>query len=92
MIDSSDLLNSLSTQKDSVDSFIKGDVVSIRYVYEVGHVNEVLYIRRKIDLANPLAKNDSSLTDASVLIMMDGRFYIYFEDYFEKRNNEKNLG
>lgn len=46
----------------------------------------------KINLADPLSKKDSHLTEPLLLTMYDGQLHNDFEDYFKTKNHEKNLG
>ena len=70
-VDSKDLFTSLSTQRNSIDRSIRGDVASIRFEFQVGNVNKISWIPGKINLADPLTNKDSQLTDALLVFMYE---------------------
>ena len=91
-VDSKDLFTSLSTQRNSIDRSIRGDVASIRFEFQVGKVNRIKCITGKINLADVLTKKDSPLTDDLQLTLFTGRLNISFEDFAESKSTEKNYG
>lgn len=91
-VDSRDLFTSLSTQKNSIDKSIRGDVSCVRYEFETGAVDKVSWIPGQSNLANPLTKMDSSLTDALQLTLFTGRLCFDFEKISETKLSEKNFG
>ena len=55
-VDSKDLFTSLSTQKNSIDKAIQGDVGCIRFEFQTGAVDMVSWIPGNINLADPLTE------------------------------------
>ena len=91
-VDSKDLFTSLSTQRNSIDRSIRGDVASIRYEFQVGNVRQISWIPGKINLADVLTKKDSPLTDALQLTLFNGRLNLDFEGNHETKSSDKNYG
>lgn len=87
-----DLFTSLSTQKKSIDKSIRGDVSCIRYEFQTGAVDKISWIPGQANLAEPLTKKDSSLTDAIQLNLFTGRLCFKFEDIAETKRSDKNFG
>lgn len=91
-VDSKDLFTSMSTQKTSVDKSIRGDVACIRYEFQVGNVSKISWIPGSLNLADPLTKTDSPLTEALQLTLYTGRLMIEYEKAAETKSCEKNYG
>lgn len=91
-VDSKDMFTSLSTQKSSIDKSLRGDVSCIRYDFQTGAVDEISWIPGHANLADPLTKKDSCLTDALQLTLFTGRLCFKFEDTAETKCSEKNFG
>lgn len=91
-VDSKDLFTSLSTQRNSIDRSIRGDVASIRYEFQVGNVRQISWIPGKLNLADVLTKKDSPLTDALQLTLFTGRLHIDLEGNTETKSADKNYG
>ena len=91
-VDSKDLFTSLSTQRNSIDRSIRGDVASIRYEFQVGNVRQISWIPGKLNLADVLTKKDSPLTDALQLTLFTGKLQIDLEGHTETKSADKNYG
>ena len=91
-VDSKDLFTSLSTQKNSIDNLIRGDVSCIRFEFQTGAVDQISWIPGRINLADPLTKKDSSITGALQLTLFTGRLCMDFEEQAETKSSQKNLG
>ena len=91
-VDSKDLFSSLSTQRQSIDRSIRGDVACIRFEFQVHNINYITWIPGSINLADPLTKTDSPLTDALVLTLFTGRLAIDFESTAETKSSDKFYG
>lgn len=91
-VDSKDLFTSLSTQKNSIDKSIRGDVGCIRYEFQTGAVEKISWIPGSVNLADPLTKKDSSLTDALQLTLFTGRLCIDLDSVSETKSSENNFG
>lgn len=63
-VDSKDFFSSLSTQKLSIHKSIRGYVSSIRYEFQTGAVDKISWIPGTTNIADPLTKKDSCLTNA----------------------------
>lgn len=70
---SEDLYTSLTTQQQSIDLSIRGDVSVIRYEFETRRVHEVVWIPGKLNLADCGTKIDSQLTSAVNQLLQTGR-------------------
>ena len=91
-VDSKDLFTSLSTQRNSIDKSIRGDVSCIRFEFQTGAVDTISWIPGQANLADPLTKKDSCLTDALQLTLFTGRLRFNFEEIAETKSSEKNFG
>lgn len=91
-VDSKDLFTSLSTQRNSIDRSIRGDVGCIRYEFQTHAVEKISWIPGKTNLADPLTKKDSSLTDTLQLTLFSGRLCIDFDSVSETKSSERNFG
>ena len=76
--DSKDLFNSLSTQRNSIDKSIRGDVNLIRFEYETHSVNTVVWIPGKCIPPDQGTKRDSALTDVLRLMLYTAKISIDF--------------
>ena len=92
LVDSKDLFTSLSTQKNSIDKSIRGDVRCIRFEFQTGAVDEMSWIPGRINLADPMTKKDSCPTDALQFTLFSGRLCIDFEELAETKSSQKNFG
>lgn len=91
-VDSKDLFTSLSTQRNSIDRSIRGDVGCIRYEFQTGAVEKISWIPGTTNLADPLTKKNSSLTDVLQLTLFSGRICTDFDAVSETKRSEKNFG
>ena len=91
-VDSKDLFTSLSTQRNSVDRSIRGDVASIRFEYQVGNVSDIIWIPGKTNLADALTKTDSPLTSALILTLFSGKLSIDYSESESKSSINRNYG
>lgn len=72
VVDSKDLFTYLSTQKNSIDRSTRSIVNTIRFEYETGGVDEVIWVPRSVNLPDPGTKTDSSLALALQLMKTNG--------------------
>ncbi len=91
-VDSKDLFNSMSTQRQSIDRSIRGDVACIRYEFQTGSVNEISWIPGKMNLADVLTKTDSPLSEALKLTMFNGKLCFNYSDVIETKSSERHYG
>ena len=89
--DSKDLFNALSTQRNSIDKSIRGDVNLIRFEYETHSVNTVVWIPGKTNPADPGTKRDSPLTEVLRLMLYTGQIQIPFTGS-QTRSSYRSLG
>ena len=78
-VDSKDLFSSVSTQRNSIDQFIRGDVSSIRFTFHTGSVKKISWVPGNINLADPLTKKASQLTELLQLTLLTGRLRVDLE-------------
>ena len=91
VVDSKDLYSSLSTQRQSIDKSIRGDVSMIRYYFETGVLSQVVWIPGKVNLADVGTKPDSPLTTALQHCLASGTLPFDFEKS-EARSTDLPLG
>lgn len=91
-VDSKDLFTSLSTQKNSIDSSIRGDVGCIRFEFRTGTVEKISWIPGKVNLADPLTKKDSVLTEPLQLTLFTGRLSLYLDTVAETKSAGSSFG
>lgn len=89
-VDSKDLWSSLSTCRNPEDKSILADVQLLRYNFETHHLNKLIWLPRKINLADPLTKRDSPLCETLQLMLFDGTIPIDFATA-ETRASNKSL-
>jgi len=92
VVDSKDLYTSLTTQRNSIDRSIRADVNIIRFEYEVGNVDEIVWIPGSTNLADPGTKPDSALSEALQLTLFEGRIAIDFDAQQSHIRNDRTLG
>lgn len=78
-VDSKDLFTSMSTQRNSIERSIRGDVSCIRFELQVGSVSDITWIPGKINLVDPLTKPDSPITDSLQLPLFNVRLNLDYE-------------
>lgn len=91
-VDSKDLFLSFSTQKNSIDRSIRGYIGCTRYEYRTVAVEKVSWIPGSTNLADPLTKKDSSLTNALQLSLFSGRLCVNFDAVSETKKSGSNFG
>ena len=91
LLDSKDLYNSLSTQRNSVDKSVRDDVNYIRYDFECGNVSTIFWVPGKINLADPGTKPDSPLCEQLQITLNDGKISVPIKDG-EFRRFDRSLG
>ena len=92
IVDSKDLYTSMSTQRNSIDRSIRGDVSTIRFECLTGNINRISWIPGKINLADPLTKKDSALTDTLQLCLHTGKINVCLNEMETKDFSKNNLG
>lgn len=63
-LDSRDLFTSLSTKRNSVDKSIRAEVNVIRFEYETGNADEIVWIPSRVNLIDPGTNTDSPLVQS----------------------------
>ena len=91
-VDSKDLFTSLSTQKNSIDSSITGDVECIRFELQTGTVEKISWIPGKVNLADPLTNKYSVLTAPLLLTLFTGRLSLDLFTVAATKYARKNFG
>ncbi len=91
-VDSKDLFTSLSTQRNSIDRSIRGDVSSIRFEFQTGAVEKISRVPGNVNLADPLTKKDSQLSDLLQLTLYKGRLCVDLDASSETKHSQKNFG
>ena len=71
-LDSKDLFQSLSTQRNSIDKSIRADVNVIRHEFETKNVHKIMWIPGKQNLSDPGTKCDSPLSISLQLMLFTG--------------------
>lgn len=64
---------------------MRGDVSVIRYEFETHKVNRVTWIPGKVNITDPLTKNNSPLTDPLQFAMLNGEIPISFNGAEDRR-------
>ena len=81
LLDSRDLFESISTCRNSTDRSIRADVSVIRYEFETHHINRIIWIPGKANLADPATKPGSPLTSALQLSLFSGELSLVMDDH-----------
>ena len=90
LVDAKDLYNTFSTQRNSTDKSIRGDVNCIRFIFETS-LDLMGWIRGTVNRADVGTKPNSTLTETVVLILATGKFNIDLSS-LETRSHNKSLG
>lgn len=90
-VHSRDLFTSLSTKRNSIDKSIRANINSIRYEYENGNADEVIWIPGRVNLTDPGTKTDSLLPQALQLTMSSGKLALDLSES-EARSADRPLG
>lgn len=87
-VDSKDLFETLSTCRNSIDRSIRADVSVIRYEFETQKVNRIFWIPGKVNLADPLTKPNSPLTQALQLTLFSGDISISLDGHLLRDSDQ----
>ena len=90
-VDSKDVFDSLTSCHVPEDKSIRGDVQLIRHYFETKRIHRVIWIPGSLNIADPLTKKDSNLSDSLQVFLFDGRLPFGFKSA-KSRNSEPNLG
>lgn len=90
-VDSKDLFQSLSTQRNSIDKSIRADVNVIRHEFEVRNISSMIWLPGKLNFADIGTKMDSPLTLSTQLMFFTGRLPYSFPG-IESCNSNRPLG
>lgn len=90
LVDSKDLYQSLTTQRNSVDRSVRGDVNCIRFMFET-ELHTMGWIRGSVNPADIGTKPNSPLTSAVILMLATGRIQIDLSSC-EKQSRDRSLG
>lgn len=91
VVDSKDLFTTLTTQRQSVDRSIRGDIGVIRFEFETRNVSRIIWIPGKTNPADIGTKFDSPLTDAVAQLLATGKFPLHLEN-LETCASNRSLG
>lgn len=91
-VDSKELFTYLSTQILSLDKSIRCDVVCIRFEFETGEVDRIIWIPGKVNIADLLKKKDSPLSEVLQLTLTTGRICVDLESTMQTKSSEKIFG
>ena len=91
IVDSKDLFDSLTSCHIPEDRSIRADVQLIRYYFETKQIDKVVWVPGSANLADPLTKKDSPLSDALQLLLFQGSMPFDFDKMLH-RNSSPNLG
>lgn len=72
-VDSKDLYTTLSTLRNATDRFIRADVNMVRFDFETGNIDEVVWIPGSVNPADPGTKLNSPLTTSLQLALCTGK-------------------
>ena len=92
IIDSKDLYNSLSTQRQSIDHSVRADVNFIRYEFEVCNADRICWVPGRLNLLDPGTKHDSPLTQSLQLLMFSGKLPFDFPELDDSNSKDQPLG
>lgn len=81
LLDSKDLFENLSTCRNSTDRSIRADDSVILYEFETHHVNRIIWIPGKVNLADPATKTNSPLANALQLSMFSGELSLVMNEH-----------
>lgn len=90
LVDSKVLYNSLSTQRGSVDKSIRGEVNSIRFIYETA-LDIMGWIKGSCNPADIGTKPNSPLIEAVILMLATGKITVDLSSQ-ETRSHDRRLG
>lgn len=91
VVDSKDLYTTLTTQRQSIDRSIRGDVGVIRFEFEVKNITEVMWIPGKLNPADVGTKFDSPLIPAVSQLLSTG-LLPFSVDEAESCASDRSLG
>lgn len=91
-IDSKELFNTLSIQRNSINKSVRGDVSSIRIELMTGAVDKITWIPGKSDISDVLTKRDSLITETMQLTLHSGKLSVNLDDVAQTKISEKNFG
>jgi len=87
VVDSKDLFNTLSTQRNSIDKSIRPDVSVIRHEFERGNVNRITWIPGRVNIADAGTKPQSPLTEPLILTLADGKLCLDLSESISRDSN-----
>lgn len=90
-VDSKDLFNALSNQGNASDKSILADVNVVRYEFETRKIFQMVWIHRKLNLADVGTEQDYPILDAFRLWTVSGQLPFKFTD-MESRTLNRMLG
>lgn len=90
-VHSKDLFDTLTTCHNATDKSIRGDIAFIRYEFEFGNVNHIIWLPGKHNFADPVTKPNSPL-ESSVQLMMFGGVIPIELDNANTRKSEQFYG
>ena len=78
IVDTMDLFDTIPTKRLPTDKAIKGNVASLRYDYEIGAMNKLIWVPGKFNLADPVTKRDTPLQKNLQLTLHSGLISVDF--------------
>jgi len=88
ILDSKDLFDTLSTCRNATDRSIRADVNVIRFEFETRAVSRMIWTTGATNLADPLTKHNSPLTQALELLLFDGSLPFSLSDSITRRSDQ----
>lgn len=87
-VDSKDLFNPLSTQRNDADKLICADVNVIRYKFETLYDHKMVWVPDKLNLAEDGTRLESLLLDAFHVMNTSGRLPLQFTGAESRTSNK----
>ena len=91
VVENMDLYTALSTQRQSVDCSIHGDVPLIRHEFELGTLSEMIWVPGSVNLADVGTKHTSPLREAAAICLHNGRLPLQYNTA-KSRPSTQSLG
>ena len=91
-VDSKDLFTTMSTQRNSIKRSIRGDFSSIPFEFQTGNVHKISWVPSNVNLADPLTKKNSQITDLLQLTMFTAQLCVDLDQVAETKSYEKSFG
>ncbi|PXF42688.1 hypothetical protein BWQ96_07574 [Gracilariopsis chorda] len=87
VVDLKDLYGTLTTCRNAVNRSMRGDVSVIRYEFETGNIESMLWIPGRLNCADPLTTNDTPMYGSLELMLYDGKISLEFRQAIASSSN-----